>query len=126
MINPSDIANELKDKLSGVTDNIYISVPSTRPTGNPPFIVTSVDSSVIDKYAYYYTESSVQIFVYNLSNGTINGTKLGIIIDAISSKFPIKSDNYYFDVLPTIIPLGNDDKGYNVTEIKIKTLIYKK
>ena len=76
--------------------------------------------------AYSYTTSSIYVFVQNSSNGTHNRIKINKMIDAIASIFPIHSDNYYFDMMPQIIPMGNDSKGYNVTKIQIKTYVYKK
>ena len=125
MINPDDISQELMDDLNGKVQYIYNEVPTTVVDSTSPFVVCSVDTAIIDMMAYYYTVASIYVFVPNLSNGTHNGKKEKIVIDSISSIFPIKSEKYSFNTMPSIIPMGNDNKGYNVNKIQIETYIYK-
>lgn len=125
MVKPEEISSELMTKLTGKIDFLYNEIPITVPVNDSPFVVCSVDSAITDNYAYSYTISSLYIFVKNLANGTHNSKKINIAIDSISSIFPIKSNNYLFNTLPTVIPMGNDSKGYNVTKIQIETFIYK-
>jgi hypothetical protein len=124
IVDTEKIELELKSKLTGIADSIHTSVPDTR-VKDKTFIVVSVDSAVVDEYAYYYTIASVQIFVPNLSTGEKNSSMFTKIIDAINRVFPIVSDIYEFDIFPNVIILGNDNKGYYVKEIQIKTLIHK-
>ena len=121
-----DISQELINNLTGKVDYLYNEIPVTVPTNNSPFAVCSVDTAIVDMNAYSYTTSSIYVFVQNSSNGAHNRIKINKMIDAIASIFPIHSDNYYFDMMPQIIPMGNDSKGYNVTKIQIKTYVYKK
>ena len=125
IICPDDISAELMEDLKGKVDFLYNEIPTIVPANDSPFVVCSVDTAIIDKFAYYYTVSSIYVFVKNLANGTHNGKKLKSIITYISSIFPIKSNNYLFTTLPTVIPMGNDSKGYNVTKIQTETFIYK-
>ena len=128
ILDTEKIEFELKSKLAGVADSIHTSVPDTR-VKDKSFIVVSVDSSVIDEFAYYYTITSVQIFVPNLATGEKNSAMFTKIIDAINRILPeeysLVSGIYEFEMLPKIIPLGNDNKGYFIKEIQIKTIIHK-
>ena len=126
IICPDDIAEELMNDLTGKVGFLYNEIPTIVPANDASFAVCSVGSMIIPKGAYSYTIASIDIFVKNLANGTHNGKKLKVITDAISEIFPIKSDKYLFNIFPTVIPMGNDNKGYNVTRIQIETFIYNK
>lgn len=121
---PDDIANELMSKLNGKVSYLYNDIPTIVPVNNEPFVVCSANTTIKDMSAYKYTVASVDVFVKNLDNGTHNSKKAKIVIDSIASIFPIKSDNYMFNNILSVIPMGNYDKGYNVTRIQIETFIY--
>lgn len=122
--NIQDIENALAKAMIGVSSNIYEGQrPSTMDASVENFIVCSVPTSLSDRATYGECTARVEIFVKNQKNGLKNGLKLSSMYKALCDKFPIESDKYIFDVYPTIIPLGNDDKGFHVHAIQIHTLI---
>lgn len=124
IVKGEDIAQELMNMVKTEIPYAYNSVPNTLPDTTSPFVVCGVYSAIVNMGAYFRTTSSIDLYVPNLQNGTHNSKKIDINEDLISSLFPIKSDNYMFDMMPTVIPLGNDSKGYCVNRIQIETIIY--
>lgn len=124
IVKGEDIAQELMNVVKTEIPYAYNSAPNTLPDTTSPFVVCGVYSAIVNMGAYFRTTSSIDLYVPNLQNGTHNNKKIDINEDLISSLFPIKSDNYMFDMMPTVIPLGNDSKGYCVNRIQIETIIY--
>lgn len=129
MINIGDLEKVLKQTFTGCAGFIYNSLPNIRPkdsnNNNASFIIADVENSIPDMNAYLFTISSILIYVPTLTNGEQNSVARDLIIAKIGDKFPISNKGYEFDLMPTIIPLGNDGKGYYVNKIQIQTIIKK-
>lgn len=87
------------------------------------FAVVSVATRVTDRGALGRCTCRIELFAKNLSNGEKNGTKLSLMYNKLIQIFPIQDNTYLFDIYPVIIPLGNDDYGYNVIAIQFATHI---
>lgn len=111
-------------KAGSISDNIFQGQrPNTVTDGMADFIVVSVPSAVSDQAAYGQCTCRIEVFVKNLSSGLKNSSKFSIIFSKLNNIFPIKHNNYLFDIFPSIIPLGNDGNGFFVQAVNIQTLI---
>lgn len=119
------IESELKKAVvaSGTSKNVF--------TGNRPkvsddkmtdFIVVRVITDLKDLHAYGGTVCRIEAYAKNLDNDIKNSTKISFLMGKIRAMFPIESSFCIFDET-SIIPLGNDDFGFNVTALNISTII---
>ncbi len=111
-------------RKAGVSERIF---KGQRPNLNDgvmtDFVVVSVASSITDMAAMGTCVSRIEIFAKNLSNGEKNSTKLSLMEGKVNGIFPLTDDNYIFDIYPSVIPLGNDDYGFNVIAMQFNTII---
>lgn len=87
------------------------------------FVVVSVPTSLTDLAAYGRCTARIEMFVKNDAAGLKNSTKFSNMFAKLCEIFPIQNNTYLFDMHPTIIPLGNDNKGFHVQAINITTTI---
>ena len=73
IINPCDIEDDLKAKVTTLGYATYNAIPITVPANNAPFFVVSADTKIQDMNAYYFTTISLMVFVYN--NGGFKNDK---------------------------------------------------
>ncbi|MEG1684578.1 MAG: hypothetical protein RR319_01335 [Bacteroides sp.] len=119
------IESELEKTVisSGATKNVFIGYrPKVVDDKMNDFIVVMVVTKLEDLYAYGKCVCRIEMYAKNMKDGTKNRTKVGFIMGKLRMTFPIESSFCIFDN-PTIIPMGNDDYGFNVTAINIDTII---
>lgn len=108
---------------SGASKNVFTgNRPKTGDDKMTDFIVVRVVTELKDLHAYGGAVSRIEVYAKNPANGVKNKTKVSFLMGKIRAIFPIESGIYIFDE-PTIIPLGNDDFGFNITAVNINTLI---
>ncbi|PXV62377.1 hypothetical protein CLV62_12066 [Dysgonomonas alginatilytica] len=111
-------------RIGNVTEKVFLGQrPNLKDTSMTDFTVVSVASQITDLSALGTCMCQIELFAKNLSNGEKNATKLSLLYSRLLTIFPIQNDIYLFDIHPTVIPLGDDNYGYNVIAILIQTHI---
>lgn len=118
------IESELEKAViaSGASKNVF---PGDRPKVSDKmtdFIVVKVVTDLKDLYSYGKAVCRIEVYSKNKQNGEKNSANVSFLMGKIRSMFPIESDFCIFDET-AIIPLGNDDFGFNVTAVNIDTII---
>lgn len=108
---------------SGASKNVFVgNRPKTGDDKMTDFIVVRVVTELKDWDAYGKAVSRIEVYAKNQANGVKNKAKVSFLMGKIRAIFPIESNFCIFDET-AIIPLGNDDFGFNVTAVNINTLI---
>lgn len=119
----TDIEQEMIDivRSINVTSNIYCNRQKSAPQCND-YAVVRVSGGVTDYDAYGTCSVVIELYARNINNAK-NAKKLSYMYKKLVEGLPASSGRYEWDTTPTVIGDTEDDYGFCVRIINLKTII---
>lgn len=121
----SDLQQVVKEKMVGVSANIFTSRPTTVPTAMADFILIQFLSPVADFLAYGKTSCRVSVYARDIIVNNINYEnvlKLKTMQTAVYERLPITDNKCLID-RPRPVNGGSDKLGFHYYSIQLDVTI---
>ena len=121
----ADLQQVVREKMVGVSANIFTSRPTTVPTSMSDFILIQFLSPIADLLAYGRTSCRISVYARDVILNSINyenTTKLKTMQTAVYQRLPITDSKYLID-RPRPVNGGSDKLGFHYYSIQLDVTI---